>query len=269
MNRIKKLKLNKSNEIMPEILKNIAIIQARMSSSRLPQKVLLPLAGMPIIAQIYRRLKYCRTLDQIILATSTNADDDPIAALCKKIAIPCYRGSLNDVLDRYYQAATQYQASTIVRITSDCPVIDPVVVDAVVTGYQAGTYDYYCLSGNFPDGLDVEVMSYTALERAWKEAKLVSEREHVGPYLNKHPELFKTGGLNLFEGLSHFRWTVDEPRDYELLKTIYERLDREDHIFLTNDILRLMRNEPDLISLNTGIIRNEGYAKSLRDDKVI
>ena len=240
-----------------------------MSSSRLPNKVLLPLAGQPIIAQIVRRLRHCRTLDQIILATSSNSDDDPIAQLCNLSNIECYRGSLKDVLDRYYQAATHYAAAAIVRITADCPVIDPVVVDAVVTGFHAGTYDYYSLRGNFPDGLDVEVIRYTALKRAWNEAKLLSEREHVGPYLNKNPELFKIGGLSLFDNLNHHRWTVDEPRDYELLKIIYERLDHGDPLFLTHDILQLMQSEPHLLSINADIMRNEGYTKSLAADKVI
>ena len=254
---------------MIQINQTVAIIQARMSSSRLLHKVLMPLGGQPIIAQIFRRLKQCRTLDQIILATSTNDDDNPIAELCHDIGLPCSRGSLEDVLDRYYQTATKAHATTIVRITADCPVIDPVVVDAVVTACRAGGYDYYGIAGGFPDGLDVEIFRYEALARAWREAELKSEREHVGPFLGKHPELFKLGGLHLFEGLSHHRWTVDEPRDYMLLQAIYDRLDHPDRVFLTNDILSLMDREPGLMEINSGIIRNEGYAKSLNEDEAV
>jgi spore coat polysaccharide biosynthesis protein SpsF len=249
--------------------KTVAIIQARMSSSRLPKKVLLPLAGQPIISQIVRRLRSCKTLDQIILATSVNSDDHPIEALCNTINVPCFRGSLNDVLDRYYQAAQTYEAKIIVRITADCPVIDPVVVDALVTAAIAGDYDYFGHSGEFPDGLDVEIFKFQALERAWREAKLTSEREHVGPYLSKNPNLFKNGGLTLFHGLAHHRWTVDELYDYELLQIIYDRLDRPQNVFLTNEILNLLDNEPNLLKINNKIIRNAGYAKSLQEDRLI
>ena len=137
----------------------VAIIQARMSSTRLNGKVLKPLSGKPIIAQIFKRLQHSRTLDNIVLATSLNDEDIPIAELCQQIGLECYRGSLNDVLDRFYHAATEAKASYIVRITADCPVIDPVVVDAVVTAALAGGFDYYSLTGEFPDGLDVEVIS--------------------------------------------------------------------------------------------------------------
>ena len=249
--------------------KIVAIIQARMSSNRLPRKVLLPLAGQPIIAQIHRRLKQSQLLDQIVLATSVNSEDDAIEDLCKKIGLACYRGSLNDVLDRYYLAAKHYEAKTIVRITADCPVIDPVVVDAVVTACLAGDYDYYGHAGQFPDGLDVEVFKFEALEKAWREAKLSSEREHVGPYMSKNPNLFKSGGLALFTGLEHHRWTVDEASDYELLKIIYENLDRPDHVFLTHEILQLFNEQPDLLKINNTITRNAGYAKSLQEDQLI
>jgi spore coat polysaccharide biosynthesis protein SpsF len=252
-----------------EKMRVAAIIQARMSSTRLPGKVLMPLAGRPALAHVLERLGYCRTIDSIMVATSDQPDDQSIADLCSNYAAPCFRGSLNDVLDRYYQAATYCNADAVVRITADCPAIDPVVVDAVVTGYLAGNYDLYGLSGEFPDGLDCTVFSYAALERAWREAKLKSEREHVGPYIENHPELFNIGTLHLFHGLSHHRWTLDEPRDYQFLLSIFEHLYRNDRPFLTHEVLSFLQKNPQLQAINQDIVRNAGYLKSLREDKEV
>ncbi|MBT9614052.1 MAG: glycosyltransferase family protein [Burkholderiales bacterium] len=245
----------------------VAIIQARMSSSRLPGKVLMPLAGKPVLEHVVRRIRACKTITKVVVATSTEHTDDAIQAWCEKEEVSHYRGSLDDVLDRYYQAAKTYQADVVVRITADCPALDPTIVDEVVTGFLAGGYDYYGLSGEFPDGLDCTVFSFAALERAWREAKLKSEREHVGPYIEKHPELFKTGGLKKFEGLSHHRWTLDEPRDYEFLQAIFARLYREETPFLAPEILALLDKEPEVMTINSNIIRNEGYLKSLAEDR--
>src|SRR5688500_14766459 len=202
----------------------VAIVQARMGSTRLPGKVLMPLAGKPVLAHVVERLSCCRTLSATVVATTTEKADDKVAALCASSNVPCYRGSMSDVLDRYYQAALAHSAAIVVRITADCPAIDPTIVDEVVAGFLAGGYDYYGLSGEFPDGLDCTVFSFAALELAWREAKLSSEREHVGPFMEKHPELFKIGGYYKFTGLSHHRWTLDEPRDYEFLQIIFARL---------------------------------------------
>lgn len=249
-------------------MKVVAIVQARMGSSRLPQKVLLPLAGKPVLAHVIGRLKHCRRLDEIVVATSIADEDNAIDHWCRANSVKCFRGSLLDVLDRYYRAATQHKADAIVRITADCPLIDPEIVDEVVTGFLAGDFDAYSLSGEFPDGLDCQVFAYSAIEQAWREATLPSEREHVGPYIEKsHSDLFKTGGLERFSQLSHHRWTLDEPRDYEFLKLVFERLHQEDAIFKTPEILGLMEREPDLMKINGGIIRNEGYLKSLHAEQ--
>ena len=202
-------------------MKVVAIIQARMSSSRLPGKVLMPLANKPVLAHIVERLSYCKMIDKIVVATTNEVSDDLVADYCEYNNIDCYRGSLEDVLDRYYQTAKIHHADPIVRITGDCPVIDPVVVDAVITGYLSGEYDCYGLGGEFPDGLDCTVFSFSAIEKAWKEAKLQSEREHVGPYIENNPHLFRNGALELFQGLSQQRWTLDELNDYELLSKIF------------------------------------------------
>lgn len=246
---------------------NVAIVQARMSSSRLPGKVLMSLAGKPVLEHVVRRISACNTISKVVVATSIDQSDDVIQDWCGKSGISCYRGSLEDVLDRYYQAAQIYQADAVVRITADCPIIDPIIVDEVVTKFWDNEYDYYGLAGEFPDGLDCTVFSFSALAQAWREATLQSEREHVGPYIEKHPELFKTGGLYKFTCLTHYRWTLDEPRDYEFLQAIFAKLYQEDSLFLASDILALLKNEPELMDINSNIIRNEGYLKSLMEDK--
>lgn len=244
----------------------IAIIQARMSSTRLPGKVLMPLAGQPVLGHVVERIRACQTIADVVVATSSDATDDDIEAWCKSVGVSCYRGSLNDVLDRYYQAGLLHAADAVVRITADCPAIDPTIVDEVVHGYLAGGYEFYGLAGEFPDGLDCTVFAFSALARAWREAALPSEREHVGPYIEKHPEIFKSGGLKKFSGLSHYRWTLDEPRDYEFLQRVFTRLYQQGQIFLASDVLALLENEPELMQLNSDIVRNEGYLKSLIED---
>lgn len=246
----------------------IAIIQARMSSSRLPGKVLLPLAGVPVLNHVVLRTQSCKTIDKVMIATSIDLSDDAIEKYCRQLNFDLYRGSLLDVLDRYYQCAKSVNAKTIVRITADCPVIDPTVLDAVVTGFLAGSYDYYSLSGEFPDGLDCEVISFKALEKAWGNASLPSEREHVCPYIHtSHKSEFKTGGLELFSGLQHMRWTLDEPNDYELLKIIFDSLYKPGKIFLTNNILLEFQKNPEWLYINQAISRNAGYQKSLAQDE--
>lgn len=245
----------------------VAIIQARMSSTRLHGKVLMPLAGKPVLEHVVARIEQCKTIHKIVVATSVDSSDDAIENWCRTRGVACHRGSLHDVLDRYYQAAKACQADAIVRITADCPAIDPTIVDEVVQAYLDGGYEFYGLAGEFPDGLDCTVFALSAIERAWKEATLPSEREHVGPYIEKHPELFKSGALKKFTGLGHHRWTLDEPRDHEFLQAVFTRLYREDGHFLAKDLLALLDAEPELAGINSSIIRNEGYLKSLQSDK--
>ncbi len=247
-------------------MKIVAIIQARMSSTRLPGKVLMPLVGKPVLWHVVNRIRACKTIAEVVGATATDVTDDVIEIWCRGADVSCYRGDLNDVLDRYYQAGLIHAADIVVRITADCPVVDPTIVDEVVRGYLAGGYEFYGLSGEFPDGLDCTVFAFNALARAWREAVLPSEREHVGPYIEKHPEMFKSGGFTKFTGLSHHRWTLDEPRDYEFLQVVFSRLYRPDQIFLASDVLALLDNEPELININSSILRNEGYLKSLLED---
>jgi spore coat polysaccharide biosynthesis protein SpsF len=244
-----------------------AIIQARMGSHRLPGKVLMPLAGKPVLWHVINRLKYSQKINVIVVATTGEKIDDAVVKLCEDNGVPYFRGSEDDVLDRYYQAAKMFNADPIVRITADCPAIDPYVVDEVVEGFLNGNYDIYGLSGEFPDGLDCTVFSFRALEDAWRNAELPSEREHVCPYMEGHPEKFKIGGYEKFKGMGHYRWTLDTEDDYKFLSEVFSRLYKENELFLTEDIVRLMEREPDLMQLNSHVQRNEGYIKSLDNDK--
>jgi spore coat polysaccharide biosynthesis protein SpsF len=244
----------------------VAIIQARMGSTRLPGKVMRSLIGKPVLWHVVDRLRFCKNIESIVVATTTEPEDDAIEEWCCAHWVRCFRGSEQDVLDRYYQAATFYQASSILRITADCPAIDPVVVDELLTEFEANAYDICGLSGSFPDGLDCEVMTFSALERAWGEAQLESEREHVTPYLHGHPEIFRQGQFERFYDLGHHRWTLDEEADFRFLERVFHRLYREDLPFVASDVLALLKREPELMSINQGIIRNEGYLRSLEAD---
>lgn len=247
-------------------MKVIAIIQARMSSRRLPGKVLMNLAGKPVLQHVIERLNYCKTFKEIIVATSIDKSDDEIENFCQENKINIFRGSLNDVLDRFYQAGKLYGADAILRITADCPVIDPEVVDVVVKNFKKNNSDLCGLSGSFPDGLDCSVFAFSAIEKAWSEAKLKSEREHVGPYIEKHPNIFRILPIEIFQDLGDHRWTLDEQRDYDFLIEVYDELYMENKIFYTRDILNLLSKKPHLSRINAKIIRNEGYLNSLDQD---
>ena len=241
----------------------VAIVQARMNSSRLPGKVLKLLAGKPVLQHIHERLSECRLIDEIVFATSKEVSDNPIGEFCSTLGVSFFRGSLDDVLDRFYKTAQQYRADVIVRITGDCPIIDPIIVDAVISGFLVGKYDCYGLGGEFPDGLDCTVFSFSAIEKAWREARLPSEREHVGPFIENNPEIFKNGSLELFAEHGSHRWTLDEPQDFELLSLIFDELYTPGRIFYTYDVLQFLIRRPELKEINSEIIRNEGYMKSL------
>lgn len=182
--------------------RTIAIIQARMGSTRLPGKILKPLAGKPALWHVIDRLRYARYLVDIIIATTKNPEDDIVVNFCEENQVKCFRGSEGDVLDRYYQAAKLFCADPIVRITADCPVIDTTVVDEVIDRFFKGNYDVYSLGGEFPDGLDCSVFSFWVIEDLWKNTELPSDREHVGStYLRNHAEKYKSGTYEKFKGL--------------------------------------------------------------------
>lgn len=250
-------------------MKTIALIQARMSSSRLPGKVLQDIAGQPMLWRVIRRAQQAGSVDLVAVITSIREDDDAIEGLCKGNGIPCFRGSLDDVLDRYYQAASHFQADAVVRLTADCPLLDPKIIDKVVQTFHQGGFDYVsnALECTYPDGLDTEIFRVETLARAWKEARLKSEREHVTAYIYKHPELFRLGSVKHDEDLSFLRWTVDTSRDLEFVRTIYNSF--KDGEFGMEDILKLLKEHPEVMELNSGQERNEGYQKSLREDSEV
>ena len=247
----------------------LAIIQARFNSSRLPGKVLLDLEGRTVLERVVERVARARRVDEVVVATSTAEHDGRIAELCLKKDIKVFRGSLDDVLDRFYQCARSRQADAIVRITADCPLIDPAVINQVVGAHLAGGADYTCntMPETFPDGQDVEVFSFAALERAWKEAALGSEREHVTSYLRKNPGLFKLRNVACGRDLSTQRWTLDNEEDYALIKAVYAALHPKDPFFGMEGVENFLRGRPELERLNSHIERNEGYAASLKKDR--
>lgn len=249
----------------PPHINVLGILQARVSSSRLPGKVLKPILGVPMLRHQLDRVRRARSMDAFIVATSTDASDDAIEALCAAAGVGCFRGSLDDVLDRFYQAALAYNPQHVVRLTGDCPLIDPDLIDRVVEFYLAGNFDH---AGNavepmFPDGLDVEVLRFQVLEYAWRHASLPSHREHVTLFVHRSPDRFRVGSYRNVTDLSHLRWTVDEPEDFELIRRIYEALYPKNPAFTTEDILAFLSSQPDLLDLNRGIRRNEGLERSL------
>lgn len=247
----------------------LALLQARMSSTRLPGKVMKPILGKPLLELQIERVRRCRKIDILVVVTSTEKSDDAIEALCRRMAVACFRGDLTNVLDRYYQASQQYDADTIVRLTGDCTLTDPEKIDELITFFQSNEYDYVnnskppCL----PHGLDAEVFSRSTLEQTWKHAGLPSEKEHVTPYMYKPENGFSIGHLNYPPSHVHLRWCVDEPEDYVLVKKIYEALYPSNPQFSSADIIRLMSQKPALIKINAGFARNEGYLKSLEEDR--
>ena len=238
----------------------IAILQARMSSTRLPAKVLKPILGKPMLARQIERIRRAQTIERLVVATSDQPDDDAIAALCRQVDVGCFRGSRDDVLARFVGTAERYPAAQIVRLTGDCPLVDPAVIDAVVTFHRDGGFDYSSntLHPTFPDGLDVEVMRSAALSAAGREARDPFEREHVTPFLYRHPERFRLGDFRRSPDLSALRWTVDQAEDYDMVCAVYAGLYPVKPDFALDDILALFEKRPELAKINAIYRRNEG-----------
>ncbi len=236
-------------------MKTVIIVQARLTSTRLPGKVLLPLAGAPMLTRLIERLRRVKLADAIVIATTTNTTDDPIAALCGQLGVPYHRGSEHDVLSRYADAAREHGADVVVRITSDCPLIDPALVDQLISTYREGGCDYVSnmLPPTWPYGMAVEVFTAAALHEAHAEATQDSEREHVTPFIYWHPERYRLRNVESPTDLSVQRWTVDTPEDYELVRRLFERLYPVNQQFSLADVQKVMEAHPDWLCINQHI----------------
>lgn len=255
-----------------------AIIQARMSSTRLPGKVLLEIENEPMLYHVIKQVRASKIIKGVIIATTTEREDDVIAEYCKKNGIKCFRGSKKDLLDRYYRCAKKFNCNPIVRITSDCPLIDPTIIDKVIRKFLKGSYDYVAnnlekvdnkwqnATCNFPQGMTVEVSRYKALEKAWNEAKKPSEREHVFPYVQFNPKLFKVSNLKNKVDLAFIRCAVDRKNDLSFVREIFKRIPKRKKFVSIKDIMKIVTKEPDLVKINNKTPFDEGYRKSIEED---
>ncbi len=241
----------------------VAIIQARMASSRLPGKVLKEIAGEAMLGHVVERTRQSKTIEEVVVATTTEPEDAEIEKYCSERGIPVYRGSLNDVLDRFYQAAKIYHADVIVRLTADCPLLDPGVVDHTIDVFLQNGLDFAAnrlpppFKRTYPIGLDTEVCTFSALERAWKEAAAPYEREHVMPFLYDVVGRFKIMRVDYEKDYGDRRWTVDTAEDLELVRQVFARLaDKQNYTWL--DVLAVFEREPDLAKIN-GQIRHKTF----------
>ncbi len=244
----------------------VAIVQARMGSTRLPGKTLALLAGKPMLAHILERVQAVPLVDRVVVATTTHPEDDAIAALARDLGVTVYRGAAEDVLDRFYRCALEARAHTIVRITADDPFKDPALLQAMLERWirlwPGLDYLSNTLEPTYPEGLDLEIFSMDALTRAWREATLPADREHVTPYIWRHPHRFRLYSWKQERDLSHLRWTVDYPEDLAFAQAVYQRLYPQKPLFLMEDILALLEAEPHLQTLPRRVPRNEGLLRS-------
>ncbi len=240
------------------------IIQARMNSTRLPGKVLKEVLGKPLLAYQLERLDRVKAVDKIIVATTVNDEDQLIVDCCDRLNIPVFRGSEDDVLERYYGAAVAYGVDNIVRVTADCPIIDHRVIDKVVAFFLKNKSEYHYVSNalneTYPRGLDTEVFSFDVLCEAYKEASAKPDREHVTSFIYRQPERYRLGNISYHENLSCHRWTVDTPDDFELLRRIIEMLYPQNKDFSLEDVLLLLAKNPNWLTINRHV-RQKQYGE--------
>jgi spore coat polysaccharide biosynthesis protein SpsF len=239
----------------------VAIIQARLGSTRFPRKIFAGLAGKPLIRHVIDRLKYSEKIDKIVLATTGTTTDDELAAWALTEGVALYRGSENNVLERFYFAAKEFSAGIVVRITADDPFKDPVIIDRVISKLQDENLDfaYNNHPPTFPEGLDTEVFTFSALESAYSKSVDDYEKEHVTQYFYRNKSLFKQANYSNEQNLSELRWTIDTGLDYEMAKRVYDILYVPGEIFLTDDILKLLKQHPEIAQINKEVARSDMY----------
>ena len=256
--------------------KTLICVQARTGSTRLPGKVLKPLAGKPLLERMVARVRAASMPNEVIVITTTDAADDPVVELCEKISVKSFRGHPTDLLDRHYQAAMLEQADVVVKIPSDCPLIDPAIIDRVLKHYldHIGEFDFVSNlhPATYPDGNDVEVMMIETLKAAWSNAALSFEREHTTPYIWERPDTFRLSNVEWESGLNYsmsHRWTIDYPEDYEFILRVYEELQFDNKHFGLVDILDLLEKKPEIAEINAKYAGVNWYRNHLGELKTV
>lgn len=246
-------------------MKTVAIVQARMGSSRLPGKVLVRIAGKPMLFRVIERVSAAQRVGKVVVATTTAHEDDVLVArLLEEGCCEVFRGSINDVLERFYGCAEKYSADVVIRVTADDPLKDPQIIDHAINMIASNPDLDYCsntIEPTYPEGLDIEVIRFSALARAHYEAQLPSEREHVTPYIWQHAELFRTCNFRYERNLSDWRWTVDKPEDLDFMEIVFKHFDGQP-LVRYQDVIAWLDDHPQIRQVNAKTIRNEGYIKS-------
>jgi spore coat polysaccharide biosynthesis protein SpsF len=254
--------------------KIITIIQTRRGSSRLPDKVLLPLAGKPLFIRQAERVGAAVLAGQVVVATTTDPEDDLIEDICHSEDLACFRGDETDLLDRHYQAALYYGADIVIKIPSDCPLIDPAIIDGTISFYLEHDFDFVSNlhPPSWPDGNDVEVMSFGVLKEAWENATRPLEREHTTPYIWERPERFRIGNVTMEDGkdfsMTH-RFTIDYSEDYEFIRTVFESLYPTDPLFRVGDILSMLERRPEVYAINSALAGVNWYRHHLDELRTV
>lgn len=249
---------------------NIAVIQARMGASRLPGKVMMELIGKPVLWHVVSRVRRSSYVDEVVVATTFQREDLEIVKYCSNEGVRVFAGSEDDVLDRYYQVSKLFKPDNVIRITADCPLHDPSVIDQVVGKHIQESNDYTSntMEETFPDGLDCEAVKFSVLKDSWEKARMASEREHVTQYIIKNSK-YKKGSVTSQVYRGNERWTLDTEEDYAFIEKVFDRLYPANPWFGAGDVYQLLDEEPGLRDINSGINRNEGLLKSLKNDHAV